>query len=94
MENNKLFNDILESRKGHYCHVIETESAYSFECIIESIIQESGDKYSLEDYIQFFQTIDLYYLPFDGEEENKEDETELYNLNIKDTVTEIYEGIL
>lgn len=94
MEDNKLFNDILESRNGSYCHAIETDSAYSFECIIEAIIQESGDKYSLEDYIQFFQTIDLYYLPFDNEEENKDDETGLYNLNIKDTVTEIYEGIV
>ena len=86
----KLFHDIIKSRNGHYCHALELNDVYAYECVIESIISEFGDKYTEEDYIDFFNTIELYYLPLDGEEEIPEDETALYAFSpydyIKDTL--------
>ena len=50
---NKLLNHIIAERKGHYCHALELDSAYSYECIIEQIVNEYKDSFTLEDIIEF-----------------------------------------
>jgi len=89
---NKIFNDVLESRKGMYCHALELNSAYDLGSVIEEFLSQEGDKYTCEEYIEFFSSMSLYYVPYDGEEEIEEDEEELYNVNISDLVVDCYEG--
>ena len=89
LETNRLFNDILESRSWNYCHCLELDSAYSFEAVIEAIISENQDKYTEEEYIEFFQSMTIYYYVEDGIE-NVEDEEALYNFNVREYI----EGIL
>ena len=99
---NKLLNCVIESRKGHYCHALELGTAYELECVIESIIDEMGEQFTLADYIDFFNSIELYYYydkdNFDDcdkltEEQQASDEEDLYALNIADVVTECYNGL-
>lgn len=88
----KILEYITEKRNGHYCHALEIDSVYSLETIIESLIEELCNRFTLEDYIEFFQSIELYY--YTEDEENKQDEENLYNVNMKELVTNIYNDIL
>jgi hypothetical protein len=80
---NPILDRVLENRKGHYCHALEVESAYELESIVESIIQEFGDDYTDSEYIQFFDSMSIYALDEDNEDE-------IFNFSfsdfIKDTV--------
>ncbi len=87
---NRIFNDVVENRNGHYCHALELSSAYALECVIDEFISTEGEKYTMEEYIEFFNTMSIYYLPWEGEEENNANEEELYNVNIKETIEELY----
>ena len=73
---NKIFNRILSDRKGHYCHAIEVNNTYEIESIIEATIQGFQDEYTEKDYIEFFESITIYYLGEDETEEN-----EVYNFS-------------
>lgn len=73
---NKIFNRIIKDRKGHYCHAIEVNNTYEIESIIEGLIQEFQDEYTEKDYIEFFESIELYYLGAD-----KTEEDEVYNFS-------------
>ena len=44
---NKIFNEILKARKGHYCHCVEVNHAYELESIADQIIDEFGQKCAL-----------------------------------------------
>ncbi len=99
---NKVLDYIIESRNGHYCHALELSTAYELECVIESLISELGEQFTLTDYINFFNSIELYYYydvdSYDDidqltEEQQAIDEEELYNLNITEAVTECYNGL-
>ena len=71
---NKLIADIIEERNGHYCHALEVTDVWDLEATIEGVI-EGYSGYKEEEYIDFFNTIELYCL----EEEN---EQEVYDFNI------------
>ena len=73
---NKIFNRVLNDRNGHYCHAIEVNNTYEIESIIEATIQEFQDEYTEKDYIEFFESIAIYYL---GEDKTEEDE--VYNFS-------------
>ena len=85
LETNRLFNDILESRSGNYCHCLELDSVYTYEFVIEAFISEYQDKYTEEEYIDFFETMSIYYYVEDGIE-NIEDEEALYNFNVREYI--------
>lgn len=102
---NKIYEHVVSARGGHYCHALEIDSAYIFECVIESIIDELGhdERFTLADFIQFFETIELYYYYDAGglddcdqlsEEQQAQDEDELYAVNIAATVTDCYAGLI
>ena len=61
---------------GHYCHAIEVNNTYEIESIIEGTIQGFQDEYTEKDYIEFFESITIYYL---GEDKTEEDE--VYNFS-------------
>jgi len=66
--NNPILTKIHEERNGHYCHALEVESANEFEGIIENVI-EAYPEYKEEDYIEFFETMEIYALNDDNEKE-------------------------
>mgnify|MGYP003645484378 CR=1 FL=1 len=67
---NKLFNKILKQKKGFYVHAIEVNNIQEIESIIESVIQEN-EEFSEKEFIEFFESMELYYLGEDPEEEEK-----------------------
>jgi len=73
---NKIFNRVLSDMNGHYCHAIEVNNTYEIESIIEGTIQGFQDEYTEKDYIEFFESITIYYL---GEDKTEEDE--VYNFS-------------
>jgi len=94
---NRIFNEILEARKGHYCHALEIASVYEYESIIESI-QSEFDAYALE-LIEFFENIEVYYYcedifcgnpPIKEIINHEQAEQELYNFNVTNHINEFY----
>ena len=57
----RLLDHIIAERNGHYCHALELDSAYSYECVIEQIVSEYQDSFTLDEIIDFFKSISLYY---------------------------------
>ena len=88
MENTILW-DVERNRAGHYCHAFEG-TRDSMESMIESFIEACGYKYSEAEYIEFFESMEVYYLPEPGQEENILDEEALYNFS----ATEYIRGTL
>ena len=78
---NRILNKILEDRKGQYCHALEVNDTYELESIIESLIDELGEEYYESEYIEFFQSMSIYYLG-----DNKETEQEVYDFNFSDYI--------
>lgn len=85
---NKLFNHILQTRNGHYCHVVEVNSPYELESIVESIYDEFSDQFTIDDIKEFFNTIQVYFLESDdlSEEQNTYLENEVYSFNFNDYI--------
>lgn len=80
---NKIFNQILKARNGHYCHVVEVSSPYELEAIVESVYDEFIDQYAIDDIKEFFNTLQVYFLDDESltDEQNKELENEVYNFS-------------
>jgi len=92
---NKIYEHILKARNGHYCHALEVGSAYEMECVIESLIDELGEQFTLADYLDFFLSIELYHLPDEdsSDAQNDMNEAELYALYISKVVGECYDNL-
>lgn len=86
---NRLLDHIITERKGHYCHALELDSAYSYECVIEQIVSEYKDSFTLDEIIGFFKSISLYYYTGD-EPEYKEEEEQLYNFDYIQCIIDCY----
>lgn len=91
----KILDYVIEQRKGRYCHVLELTDVYDLECVIESLMMDLGGQFSLQDYLDFFNSISIYYLADDdsSDEYNDAIETELYNADISELVKEAYDGM-
>lgn len=72
---NIILNEILENRGGHYVHALEVESAYEIENAISEIANEFRN-YGIEALKDFFNTITIYFIGDDPEEEE-----EVYNFD-------------
>ena len=64
---NALLEKVIESRNGHYCHVVEVSEAYELESIAEAVISENEYLFDAETIIDFLETLTVYFL------ENEED---------------------
>jgi len=82
---NSLLNKIIEQRNGHYCHVVEVSTVYDLENIAEAIISENENDFSIDVIIEFLESLTIYYLPEDGEED-KEEEERIYNFSFTDYI--------
>ena len=95
----RLLNHIIKERNGHYCHALELDSAYSYECVIEQIVSEYKDSFTLDEIIDFFNSISLYYY-YDAdsddpeynltEEQQEIAEDELYNFDYVSCIKDCY----
>lgn len=83
MENlNPILEQLIVSRNGNYCHVIEVATAYEIECVIEQLYKEFEDVYTIEDIRDFFNTLDIIY--YSGEDEN-----EVHNFNVNEFINSL-----
>lgn len=91
----KILDYIIEQRNGHYCHALELTDVYDLECVIESFIMDLGEQFSLQDYLQFFNSIEIYFIADDdsSDEHNDAIECELYDADIGELVRSIYDGM-
>lgn len=97
MTANRLLDHIIQQRNGHYCHVLELDSAYSYECIIEQIVSEYKDSFSRNDIIRFFDSMEvIYYIDNEDDadmltDDDKADfEEELLNVDYKQVIFDCY----
>ena len=84
----KLLDRVIQDRKGFYTHAIEVSHDYEIESIVESVIDYYGEEFTDKDYIEFFESIEIIYVPdCECSDENEED---VYNFSfeeyIKDTI--------
>ena len=87
-----LLNHIIEERKGCYCHALELDNVYGFECVIEQIVSDYKNIFTLNEIIEFFDSIELYYLPDDTltSEHNDAQEEEIYNYDYITCIKDCY----
>lgn len=83
-----ILDTIIESRKGHYCHVVECTYVYELECIVESIISEFSDTHTMLEITDFFTSLSVYFLENEelNQQENSTLENELYAFNFTDYI--------
>jgi len=79
---NPILETIIEDRNGFYVHTLEVNDVYELKNAIECIYEEFVDDYSIEDIIEFFDTIELYCLA-----ENNDDE--VYNFSITEYINSL-----
>jgi len=82
---NALLNKVIENRKGNYCHVVEVSTVYELECIAEAILSENENDFSIEIITEFLESLTVYYLP-EEDEENKEEEEAIYNFSFTEYI--------
>tara|TARA_R110000851_G_scaffold42020_2_gene104860 strand:+ start:2324 stop:2608 length:285 start_codon:yes stop_codon:yes gene_type:complete len=91
MQNNTIFNTILENRNNNYTHALEVSSTYEIEICVESIWQEFEETSTIEELKEFFNSISLYYYQLDENEkeiENEKNENEIYNFDFDKFINE------
>ena len=90
--NNSILNYMIEQRNGMYCHALEVHGKYDLECTIENFIDGLQDKFTKEEFKEFFKTIELYHLYDDEitEEENEIEENNLYNFDIDSFIDDVF----
>ena len=57
---NKIFYDLVMKRQGHYCHALEVNNVWELQACIDSLYDEWIDNYTLDEIVEFFNTIELY----------------------------------
>jgi methyl coenzyme M reductase subunit C-like uncharacterized protein (methanogenesis marker protein 7) len=78
---NKIIEDIIQKRKGHYVHAIEINDLFELKSCIESLVDEFHKIYSNKDILEFINTLEIYCLMECYEEE-------VYNFNVYDYTLE------
>jgi len=81
---NRILENIIEQRNGHYCHCLEVEDLYQLEETIAQLVGEFEEKYNTSEIIDFFESIEVYYLGDDHQEE-----TEIYSFNMNTFISEL-----
>lgn len=60
-EKDKIIADIYRARNGHYCHSLECENIEDFISSVEILTAEWVEKYTPEQILYFFNTIEIYF---------------------------------
>jgi len=83
---NAIFKSILEARQGHYVHAVEVSDTYELENLAEVIIQEHRDTQSEGTIIEFLESLTVYYIPEENEQENEEEEQKIYSFSFREFI--------
>ena len=78
----KTINPIIEeinANRNHYCHALEVNDVFELESIFCDIFQNYINKYSIEIIVDFCETLSIYCLDDDNEEE-------VYSFNISEFI--------
>lgn len=84
---NKILKDIIEQRKGHYCHVIETSDVLNLQSTIESLYDELIKDYTFDEVVDFISSIQIIY--FNEECDNIDDENAVYAFDVKEFIKQL-----
>lgn len=89
---NPIFESVLKSRNGNYCHVVEVECLYSLKSIIECLYDEFINDYLFDDVKEFIALLEIYHLESDelSSEENEEQESLINDFNIEVYLNELH----
>ena len=89
---NRLLDHIITERNGHYCHALELESAYSFEHVIEYMVNDYKDSFTLAEIIGFFESMELIFVADECSysEWNDSAEQELYAFDFIQCIKDFY----
>jgi hypothetical protein len=77
---NPITEKIIDARKGHYCHCVEVSDVYELEAIAEQVVQEFCPEFSEETIIDFLESLTVYSL-------NDENEEDIYNFSFREYCT-------
>ena len=77
--NNIILDKIYQDKQGHYCHALEVNDIFELQACIDAIYDQFIRDYTVKDIICFFDTIELYCL-------NNNNENEVFNFNIKNYI--------
>jgi hypothetical protein len=66
---NPILETIIDQRNGHYCHCVEVSDTYELEGIAEQIILEFQDEHDEPTIIEFLESLEVYSLNDDNEQE-------------------------
>lgn len=66
---NAIVNNIIEQRNGHYVHALEVNDIYELESAVESLCEEFSKEYTKDEIIEFFESIQIFCLIEENEEE-------------------------
>ncbi len=72
------------------CHAFEGDSVLDLISLVEAVIKENGDTYTIEDYSVFFGDLQIYYTGNGDNDEYNTFDTYFHTCNI----SEIYYRIL
>ena len=76
-----ILDTIVESRKGHYIHVVEVSDVYELENIAECIVQEYEHTHTTKEIIEFLDSLEVYFLG-----DCSELEKEVYNFSFNEFI--------
>lgn len=79
---------VLESRGGSYVHAVEVGNKYDLQIVAEEIFEEFQESHTVSEIIDFLETLEVYYLPIDIEDYDKEEE--VYNFSFTDYINNNY----
>ena len=96
---NRLLEHIIAERSGHYIHALELSSCYEYKRIIEQIVSDYKEQFTIDEITDFFKSIELYHYYdesyfSDGEglseEQQENDEEGLYNFDYIQCIKDCY----
>lgn len=85
----KVLHYFIKQRKGHYVHAIEVTDSDTIDNIVCQIWRELRGTFTKDDLLEFFETIEVHYLPYEGEQENEQDEKEVYGYDFKEMISQL-----
>ena len=80
---NTILSNVTKSKGGHYVHVLEVYSRYELESIVEMLYHEFAQQYTTEQIVEFFETLSVYGMGDDAENEN------IYELDLEEFILEL-----
>ncbi|MEG2706897.1 MAG: hypothetical protein RR959_06110 [Erysipelotrichaceae bacterium] len=78
---NIIYQYMVEQRNGSYCHALEVYNAYELESIIEQFIDQNNERFTTQNFIDYFKTMEVIVLETNevDQDENDLNEAEVYS---------------